>query len=139
MTSKLDTAYSRGDRARARAYAREFALGMVAYVVVIAAAIVWGDLNGPGWQRYVWALLPLLPTLWLVVVVWRHVQRVDEYQRQLLLRQLAASFAAMVGISVALGLLSFAGLDMTLAPWIIYGTGMLTWAVAALIDSRGSR
>ncbi len=139
MTSKLDTTYSRGDRARARAYAREFAVGMVAYVLVIGAVIAWGDLSGPGWQRYVWALLPLIPTLWLVVVVWRHVQRVDEYQRQLLLRQLAAAFAAMVGVSVTLGLLSFAGLGMTLAPWIIYGAGMLTWGVAAILDSRGSR
>jgi hypothetical protein len=139
MTSKRDTSYSQGDRARVRAYAREFGIGLLAFVVVIAVVIAWGDLDGPGWQRYAWALLPLIPTLWLVVVVWRHVQRVDEYQRQLLLRQLSAAFAAMVGVSVTLGLLSSAGFETSLAPWIIYGAGMLTWAGTALLDTRGSR
>jgi hypothetical protein len=140
MTSDLDTTpASVGDRRRARAYVYDFAPAMVAYAVVLWLVIAFGDLDGTSRWRFLWAALPVVPALAMVRAVVRHVRRVDEYQRTLLLQGLAAGFAAMCVVAVALGLLASAGLDLgPSTAWIIYGTGMLSWGVASLIVTRRS-
>lgn len=133
MTSKLD---SRGDRARARAYHLDFWPGIVGYVAVLAAVTIFGDLDGTSPWRFVWALLPVLPALWVIRAVVRHVQRIDDYQRGLLLRGLAVGFAAAMIASITIGFLGVAGLDVPMTGWIVYGVGMVTWGVAAAVAAR---
>lgn len=91
MTSELDK--SVGDRARTRAYHLDFWPGIVGYVVVLGAVTVLGDLDGTSPWRFLWALLP---ALWFIRAVVRHVRRIDDYQRRLLLSWLAVGFAAAV-------------------------------------------
>lgn len=137
MTSYLDSASgSAGDRARARAYHRDFWPGMLGYAVVLTAVIVWGQLDGPSAWRYVWALLPVLPALWMVRAVVRHVTRIDDYQRLLLLRGLAVGFAIAMIASLTVGFLGVAGLVLSAAGWIIYGAGMAGWAVSGALARR---
>lgn len=134
MTSELDK--SVGDRARTRAYHLDFWPGIVGYVVVLGAVTVLGDLDGTSPWRFLWALLPVLPALWVIRAVVRHVRRIDDYQRGLLLRGLAAGFAAAMIASVTVGFLDVAGLDVPLAGWIVYGVGMVAWGVAAAVTAR---
>jgi hypothetical protein len=137
MTSNLDSrGRSEGDRARNRAYQREFWPGMVAYVVLLAGVIAWGGLDGHSPWRYVWALLPVLPAAWTVRVVLRHVRRVDEFQRLLLLQSLAGGFAVAMLTSLTLGFLAIAGLRPAATGWIVYGAGMLAWAVSGAVAQR---
>jgi len=137
MTSTLDSNRpSAGDRARARAYGREFWPGMAAYAVVLAAALTWGDLDGTGPWRFAWALAPVLPVAWLVRVVLRQVRRVDEFQRLLLLQSLAIGFAVSMLSAVTLGFLAVAGLHLADAPWIVFGAGMLGWALSGICPGR---
>jgi hypothetical protein len=137
MTRSLDgRRRSEGDRAKARAYNREFWPGMAAYMLVLAAVIIWGGLDGHSLWRFVWALAPVLPAAWTVRVVFRHVRRVDEYQRLLLLQSLAVGFAVAMLSAITLGFLGIAGLPLAYAPWIIYGAGMLGWALTAICAGR---
>jgi hypothetical protein len=137
MTSSLDSRRrSEGDRARARAYNREFWPAMAAYVVVLAAVVTWGGLDGHSPWRFVWALAPVLPAACTVGVVLRHVRRVDEYQRVQLLQSLAVGFAVAMLTAITLGFLSVAGLRLAEAPWIVYGAGMLGWAVTGICAGR---
>ena len=140
MTSDLDTrGPSNGDRARSRAYLRDFAPAMAAYTVVVVAVGTWGGLGGDSPWRYAWALLPVLPVGLVVRAVARGLRRSDEYARLLQLRALAVSFAAAMLASVALGMLAIAGapLSAELLPWLVFGAGMLTWIVSAALSGRG--
>lgn len=137
MTSVLDkTAQSHGDHQRTRAYRKDFWPGMAGYGLVLGAVLMWGDLDGASQWRIAWALLPVLPMLWVVRAVVRHLRRIDDYQRGLLLQSLGAGFAVAMLTSVTVGFLGVAGLPMRFAGWAIYGAGMLAWLVAAALVHR---
>jgi len=134
MTRKLDTSKvdsSRGDRARAKAYFREFVPGMVGYVVVLVVVLIFGDLDGTSPWRFVWAILPVLPLLLVLRAVSRHLRRIDEFQQHQLLQGLGIGFAVAMIAAVTVGFLGIAGLDMRLAGWIIFAAGMVGWVVGA--------
>ncbi|NAZ87674.1 hypothetical protein GTR00_16455, partial [Kineococcus sp. T90] len=137
MTSDLDTRRSSdGDRARARAYTREFVPAMAAYAVVLVAVVTFGDLDGDSPWRFLWALLPVLPVLAVARAVARSLRRSDEYARLVQLRALAAGSAVAMVACVVLGMLGAAGLVLAAAPWLAFGAGMLTWALVAAAGHR---
>ena len=137
MTSNLDKPEpSRGDRDRARAYLREFVPGMVGYLLVLVLVITFGGLDGTSSWRFVWALLPAVPLVWVVIAVIRHLRRVDEFQQRLLLQGFAAGFGVAMGAAVTMGLLEAAGLQSQMTPWIIFGAGMFGWGIASIAAGR---
>lgn len=137
MTSKLDKKdRSEGDRAASRAYHLDFWPGMAGYVVVLTAVLLWGDLDGSSPWRFLWAVLPVIPALWIVRAVLRHVRRIDDYQRYLLLQGLGGGFAVAMIASITLAFLEIAGLGLTGTGWIIYGAGMLGWIATSAVVGR---
>ena len=136
MTSELDSRRSEGDRAKARAYNREFWPSMAAYALVLVAVLSWGGLDGESPWRFVWALAPVLPAAWTVRAVFRHVRRIDEYQKLLLIQSLAVGFAVAMLTAISLGFLAIAGLRLDDAPWIVYGAGMLGWGLTGVCVGR---
>lgn len=137
MTNKLDSHdRSEGDRAKSRAYQVEFWPGIGAYAVVLTGVLLWGDLDGDSPLRFLWAVLPVVPALWIVRAVVRHVRRIDDYQRLLLLQALGAGFAVAMIASVTMAFLEIAGLRLQGVGWIIYGAGMLGWVIAGTVVGR---
>jgi hypothetical protein len=137
MTSKLDKAESsRGDRERAAAYLREFVPAMLAYLAVLVLVLVFGDLGGTSPLRFLWALLPLLPLIWVGVAVTRHLRRLDDYQQKLTLQALCGGFVAAMGAAIAIGLLETAGLRGPATAWIIFGAGMSGWGITSIVVGR---
>jgi hypothetical protein len=137
MTSKLDSnVRSRGDRARTRAYFRDFAPAMAAYVVAIVVVVTWGGTEGESPWRFAWALLPVLPVLGVVRAVVRGLRRSDEYAQLVQLRGLAVGFAVAMVACVVLGMLAVAGLSVPAGPWLAFSAGMLSWVVATAVASR---
>jgi hypothetical protein len=139
VTRKLDNPHwSAGDRARAWAYLRDFVPGIVGYMLVLLAVVTWGDLGGDSGWRLGWVLLPVLPVLWVVRAVARHLRRVDEYGRLVLLRGLAGGFVVAMVSALTVGFLELAGLQLSHggAGWLIYGAGMVGWLVAGAVASR---
>jgi hypothetical protein len=106
-------------------------------VVVLTVVLLWGGLDGDSPWRFLWAVLPVLPALWIVRALLRHVRRIDDYQRLLLVQGLAGGFAVAMIASVTLAFLEIAGLGLSGTGWIIYGAGMLGWiAVGAFMGRR---
>ena len=104
MTSKLDKAgASRGDKARSRAYVKDFLPGIVGYLVLLAVVIAFGDLDGTSPWRFLWALLPVLPMIWIVRALIRHFRRIDDYQRGRLLEGMAVGFAVAMISAITIG------------------------------------
>lgn len=137
MTNKLDTqGHSEGDRARSRAYQLEFWPGILAYAVVLTAVLLWGDLDGTSPWRFLWAVLPVVPALWIVRAVLRGIRRSDDYQRLLMLQALAGGFAVAMIVSVTMAFLEIAGLQITGTGWLIYAAGMLGWIVVGAVAGR---
>jgi hypothetical protein len=136
MTNFLDRpdgGRSAGDAARARAYTRDFLPGIGAYLLVLAAVLAWGDLDGTSPARWGWALAPVVPAAWIVRAVVRHLRRLDDYQRLLLLQGLGVGFAVAMLTAVTVGFLGIAGLPMMAAGWVVYAAGMAAWLVAAAV------
>lgn len=109
---------------------------MIGYGLVLLFVLVWGNLDGQSPWRYLWALLPVVPAFWTLRAVLRHVQRIDDYQRLLLLQGLGVGFAVAMIASLTLGFLGIAGLPMRHAGWVVYGAGMLGWIVASRLAQK---
>jgi hypothetical protein len=109
---------------------------MVAYCVVLALVLTFGDLDGTSPWRFVWAVLPVLPLIWVCVAVLRHLRRLDDYQQRLTLQGLGVGFAVAMAAAVTMGLLGAAGLQSPVTPWIIFGAGMAGWGITAIIVGR---
>ncbi|MDQ2881624.1 MAG: hypothetical protein M3Y48_10440 [Actinomycetota bacterium] len=103
---------------------------------MLTAVITWGHLDGHSSWLYLWAVLPVIPALWMVRAIVRHIGRIDDYQRLLLLRGLAVGFAIAMIASLTVGFLGIAGLDLPAGGWIIYGAGMLGWAVTGMAATK---
>jgi len=136
MTRRLDTKNedptpSTGDRARAKAYYRDFVPGIVGYCVTLVLVLTFGDLGGGSPWRFVWAVLPVIPLLWVLRAVSRHLRRVDEYQQHQVLQGLGIGFAVAMIAAVTVGFLGIAGLDMRFAGWVIFAAGMTGWIVGS--------
>jgi hypothetical protein len=57
--------------------------------------------------------------LWVVIAILRHIRRIDDYQRFLLLQGLGVGFAVAMISSVTVGFLAIAGLSPT--NWVSHG------------------
>jgi hypothetical protein len=120
------------ERRSTGAYLREFTQGVVGYVIVLGTIVVLVDFRTAGAWRYPVALLPVIPALWVLRAVIRHLGRIDEMQRALHIDGMAAGFGVAMITSITIGFLALAGLDTNRwGTWVIYSAGMLTWAVAS--------
>lgn len=106
---------------------------MLAYCLVLVLVLTFGDLDGTSPWRFVWAVLPVLPLIWVCLAVVRHLRRLDDYQQRLTLLSLGVGFAVAMAAAVSMGLLGAAGLQATATPWIIFGAGMAGWGVTSIV------
>ncbi len=95
------------------------------------ALYFWGHASG-SW-RVLWALLPILPLIWMVVIVARRVREMDEYQRKLFFPGLAVGFTVSTVAAVTLGTLGSTGLPVPNGGWLIAVVGVLSWEVTNLL------
>jgi len=104
---------------------------MVLYVLLLALDQAVGAERGTPLAIAV-SVLPVLPLLWIVVALLGHLRRVDEMQRQLLVKSLATGFGVAMLVAVTVGMLRIGGLDVPMPEWIVFSGGMLAWGVAAV-------
>lgn len=126
---------TRAERRAGWRYTWEFAVGVVLYLLLflVLPPIVSAE---PGSAlALVIALLPLLPALWIAVAVARHVRRVDEFQRGLVLRSCAVGFSVAMLLAVAVALVGGAGIDTRHSEWIVFLGGMSAWGITLAISS----
>lgn len=124
------------ERRQRAAYLRDMVPAIAGYAVVLALvlSLVGDEVDSLG----EWALLmlPVVPALWGVRAVVRHLRRIDEYQRLLQLEAMAAGFGVAMVTAITVGFVGVGGAATRAAGWIVYGAGMATWALVAWAQGR---
>jgi hypothetical protein len=130
------SAHTTVEQRQRAAYRRDMVPAITGYAVVLALvlSLVGDEVDTVG----EWALLvlPVVPALWGVRAVVRHLRRIDEYQRSLQLEAMAAGFGVAMVTAITLGFVGVGGTTTRAAGWIVYGAGMTTWALVALVQGR---
>lgn len=124
------------ERRQRAAYLRDFVPSIVGYAVVLAVglSLVGDDVDSTG--EWILVMLPVIPALWAVRAVVRHLRRVDEYQRLVQLEAMAVGFGVAMVAAITIGFVGVAGTASVAAGWIVYSAGMVAWAITATFRSR---
>jgi hypothetical protein len=140
MTSDLDSGGESPTEVRRQHLFRTQAwVGAGCFLLANFARDQWGDLNGTGSWRFVWALLPLLPLAWIVAVTVHRVRQMDEYQLKLLFPGLAVGFAVAIFAAITVALLSATGINLSGAGWLVALCGLLAWQVTNQVVGAPTR
>ncbi len=140
MTSDLDSGGETPvEQRRQHIFRTQAWVGAGCFLLANLARVRWGDLHGTSPSRFFWALLPLLPVAWIVIVTVRRVRQMDEYQLKLLFPGPAVGFTVAMVAAITVGTLSAAGLTTPDAGWVVALCGVLAWAVTNLVVGAPTR
>ncbi|WP_188679570.1 hypothetical protein [Subtercola lobariae] len=132
MTRHLDSGgESSVERRRRRVFRVRLWSGVGCYLLASVALFRWGQATNP-W-RLIWAVLPLLFMVWVVIVIVLRIRQMDEYQVKLLFPGLAVGFTVSMFAAITLGTLSAAGFSVPNAGWPVALIGILSWEFTNLI------
>jgi ABC-type cobalamin transport system permease subunit len=123
--------------------ARRYTLGILFASLLYAIALVISIYllkhhNPPAPQKYLIAILPVVPALWMPAIVLRFFREIDELQRRIQLEGLAFSFTATAVLTLAYGFLENAGLPRLNWVWVWPIMGVC-WSLGLAIAHRRYR
>ncbi len=121
-----------------RRYAIEFALSMLAYVVVLVISITVINYGLPPAWKLVFALLPIIPIAFVFAAIVRYVGSIDELQRRIHIESLALAAGITALLAVTYGFLETVGLPH-LSAWFTYAAVMVAWLIARPFVARRYR
>ncbi|MCW4458810.1 hypothetical protein [Microbacterium sp. MPKO10] len=127
---------AQGDRAVTRRYLLELAPGIVGFLALFLAITTWGDLeSGKPWN-FILAVSPIVPILWMIVAVVRHVRRIDEFQQILILQSFALGFGVAMLTALAIALIGMTGIVVIGTEWYVFILGMTAWLTGSIWANR---
>jgi hypothetical protein len=89
---------------------RPLFLPLILYIGLLVFSLSWLDRNPDSPWRYIVALLPMVPGLFIALGVVRIINQLDELDRKIILEGIAISFALTFILTTSLGLLGLAGI-----------------------------
>ena len=123
--------------AAARAYAREFAIAMAAYVVAVVITVWLAPRIDPA-LRAPFVVIPLIPSAFALRAYLRFLGRMDELGRRIQLEALAFGFGAAGMLTFAYGFLENAGLPK-LSYVFVLPLMIALWGIGGAIATRRYR
>jgi hypothetical protein len=102
----------------ARRYTLSVVGSMVAYAFVLVVSLSLLKHGVPSPWKYVIAVLPVLPALWVPLAAVRLFRELDELQKQIQLEGLAFGFIAAAVLTLTYGFLQNAGLPEVSWVWV---------------------
>jgi hypothetical protein len=118
----------------AKRYQRRVLYTMSTYLVLLfGAVLIVKHLKPHGWLLYFWALLPAVPVIALIFVMWRYLQEeTDEYMRSLTIQSMLVGTGALVATLVVNDFLRSFAEGGALPPFVGYmvffvGFGLAQW------------
>lgn len=118
-----------------RRYARDFTVTMIAYVIVIIISrLTLNKLEDSPW-RFVIALLPMLPVIFLIVAFMRYLTAIDELQQKIQLHAIGFAAGATGLLTFAYGFLELAGLPQ-FSTFLIFPMMIVLWGLGLSYFSR---
>ena len=121
-----------------RRYKAEMLSAALVYLAATYASVRWLHHHPPAPWKYGIAVLPMVPMLFVLVVVLRYFRGIDELQRKIQLEALAFAFTVTVGLTLSYGFLQNAGLPQLSCIWVGAAMGLL-WAVGEALARRRYR
>jgi hypothetical protein len=110
---KIDGEQRSGHERKARRrYMLEMLASMALYSALLAASIVYVRPMAAGLPKTMLLMSPMLGFLLMIWAVARHVRRMDEYVRTVLLENIALAAAITAGLTFSYGFLETAGYPM---------------------------
>jgi ABC-type cobalamin transport system permease subunit len=111
---------------------------MSLYAVALVVSIRWLQHNpSPPW-KYVIAVLPVLPALWIPIAAVRFLREMDELQRRIQLESLALGFTSAAALTLTYGFLQNAGLPDLSWVWVWPVMGVC-WLIGLAVSRRRYR
>ena len=122
---------------------RRYTLGIITASLLYAIALMISVYflkhnNPPAPQKYLIAILPVLPALWIPAVVLRFFREMDELQRRIQLEGLAFGFTAAAVLTLSYGFLQNAGLPQISWIWV-WPVMAVCWSLGLVIAHRRYR
>lgn len=88
---------------------RPLLIPLIFYIGLLAVAVAWAPKMDPSLWRYVVALLPMIPGVFLAFGILRVSSKIDEMERRILLEAVAFSFIFTLILLLSFGLLGLVG------------------------------
>ncbi len=89
---------------------RPLLIPLVFYVGLLAWSLNWLQSHPDSAWRYLVALAPMLPGIFIALGILRAIRKLDELAQKILLEGMAVSFVFTLVLTLSLGLLGIAGL-----------------------------
>jgi len=121
--------------ANAKRYLKEFGTSMAAYTVMVPISIWLLKAHEHSPMRFLYAVLPVIPSAFAMWAAIRFFRGLDELQRRIQFEGMAFSFLATCLISLTWGFLQNAGLPHADVIWVAPLLIML-WGIGLGISSR---
>jgi len=125
-------------RTAGRRYALEFSISMVAYAVILIVSIMAIERGLPPALKLVFALLPLIPIVFVFAAVVRYMSSIDELQRRIHIESLALAAGITALLAITYGFLETVGLPH-LSAWFTYAAVLVAWLIAQPFVARRYR
>lgn len=119
-------------------YYLELTITLVLYTVLLMASLAWLRTHPTSSWRSVIALMPMLPALFMPVVVVRYLRRIDELQRQIQLEALGFAFAGTAVITFGYGFLEGVGFPRASA-FTVWPIMAVLWVIGGFLSRRRYR
>lgn len=116
-------------------FSRDMFLGMVAYVVVLFASIAYIKDHMDVPARFLIAILPMIPLIFVARASVRRLTRLDELQKQIQYSALAVTVLATALITLTYGFLENVGLPHVNVLWVWPLMGAI-WGASSCIAAR---
>jgi O-antigen/teichoic acid export membrane protein len=118
-----------------RTYFRELFIAIAAYVFALFASISLVNSNNDAWWRYIAALIPMIPAVFVLRAVIRQLARMDELQRNIQLEALAFAFGATAILTFSYGFLERVGLP-ELSMFFVWPVMAILWTIGLAVANR---
>ncbi len=116
-------------------YAREFIIAMLAYaVVIIASQLALNNLGDSPW-RFLLALLPVIPVLFLVSGFVRYLSEIDELQQRIQLQAIGFAAGTTGLLTFAYGFLELVGFPR-FSLFFVFPMMVMLWGIGLSYFSR---
>ncbi len=117
-----------------RRYVGEMLATMVLYIVVLSGSLHIAERLPKGAMQTAVVVTPMIPVLLTILVVIRHIRRVDEYVRQQTFENIAIAAVVTAGWTFTYGFLEGVGYPRLSMFWV-WGVMGAVWAIAAIARS----
>jgi len=119
----------------AKRYAREFTITMIAYVaIIIVSRLTLNNIGDSPW-RFLIAVLPIIPVVFLIAAFMRYLAGIDELQQKIQLQAIGFAAGTTGLLTFAYGFLELVGFSQ-FSTFFIFPMMIMLWGLGLFYFTR---